>query len=252
MRIDFYYWGMQCPISGETIKLLKGYKDKVQITLHDIAYDIKLAEEQKMFFPFLMVVDQKYRYRNPITKASFESLLQGQQIVEKPYVMENPENIYQGDIIPLTRENISLVAAGCTMTDCKDSCNKKGDFLAKYCDGVFGFINVKNGKVLGGVEYVPSLNVPYSIPKDRDTAFLTCVYHSSPDNDFKSAPLKALESYLKRKYNRLLAVTDERGNFPNGNLEWFLSQGYKDEKIISVEKDYCTLHLVSKDLSTVH
>lgn len=248
MRIDFYYWGMQCPISSETIKLLNDYNDKFDIYLHDVSDNNKLAYEQQMFFPFLTVIDEKYRYRGPINKTLLGSLLEGQRIVEKPYIKQNANNIYVGDIIPLTRENISLVSAGCTMTQCKEACNKKGEFLAKYCDGIFGFINVKNSKILGGAEYIPTLNVPYNIPKGRDIAFLSCVYHSSSDFDFKSAPLNALEKYLKLKYNKILAIADEKGNFPNGNLNWFLNQGYKDENIISIEKDYCTLHLVSKNL----
>lgn len=75
-------------------------------------------------------------------------------------------------------------------------------------------------------------------------AFLTCLYLSSRDYDYKALPLKALENHLKKDY----AVSDELGVFPNGNLEWFLEQGYADEGILSVEPGYCTLHLVCKSL----
>ncbi len=102
--------------------------------------------------------------------------------------------------------------------------------------------------MLGGAEYFPFRLVPYAIPKDDKFAFLTCLYLSSRDFDYKAFPLKALESHLKKDYDRVYAVSDELGVFPNGNLEWFLEQGYADEGILSVEPGYCTLHLVCKSL----
>jgi len=249
MRIDFYYWGMQCPIIYEMQNLINEYNSKFDIYLHDISNDFSMAEKQKMFFPFLTVIEGRTRYRGPIKRSILENLLNGRAIVEKPYIIPLATKIYEGEIIPLTKNNISLVSSGCTLTQCKEACNKKGAFLAEYCEDIFGFINVKDNRVLGGAEYVPSINVPYKIPKDIDTAFLTCLYHSSTEYDYKSAPLNALEKYLKTKgYHKIIAITDEVGTFPNGNLDWFLKHGYNNERVISVEEDYCVLHLVSKTL----
>jgi hypothetical protein len=248
MRIDFYYWGTQCPIIEETILLLKKFKGKVDWYLHDITDDQLIANQQKMFFPFLTVVDEKHRYRGPISEKLLNNFLEGKLGEEKPYIIPLAKEIYEGNIIPLTMENIAMISHGCTMSQCKGACRKKGKFLSSYCDGVFGFINVKDNKVLGGVEYLPSLVVPYNIPRDKDVAFLTCVYHSSSEYDFKSTPLKVLENYLKTRYNKILVITDEQGTFPNGNLNWFIDQGYQDEYILSEEQNYCKLHLMSKIL----
>ncbi len=85
-------------------------------------------------------------------------------------------------------------------------------------------------------------------PKSDKVAFLTCAYLSSKKYDYKTAPLKILENFLKGKFDKLIAISDDRGNFPNGDLEWFLKNGFSDEYVISVEPNYCKLHLVSKNL----
>ncbi len=137
----------------------------------------------------------------------------------------------------------------CTGRNCETACRKKVKFLSKCCDdGIFGYINVENGKLLGGAEYVPSAFAPYDIPKDEKTAFLTCAYLSSREHDYKTAPLQALEKHLKRRYERLLAISGEAEVFPNGDLRWFLDQGFRDKGIVSVEAGYRKLHLVSKAL----
>lgn len=145
----------------------------------------------------------------------------------------------------MTEKNIE-VAGTCTGRNCFESSQKKLAFLKGCCVDVLGFINVEGNTLLGGVEYVPSKIVPYDIPKSEDIAFLTCVYLSSDRYDYKSAPLIALEEYLKDKYSKIIAISDEVGTFPNGDLEWFLDNGFRDEGIISYEPGYCRLHLVSK------
>ena len=107
-------------------------------------------------------------------------------------------------------------------------------------------MHLDDNKVVGGAEFVPSPKVPYAVPKEANTAFLTCIYHSSTEWDYKVYPLYALEKKLSNKYNRVIAICDEIGTFPNGNVAWFKMQGYEDLGLISVEEDYCRLHLVEK------
>ena len=37
--------------------------------------------------------------------------------------------------------------------------------------------------------------------------------------DYKSAPLMELEKYLAGEYKRILAISDEKGVFPNGDMQ---------------------------------
>lgn len=102
--------------------------------------------------------------------------------------------------------------------------------------------------LLGGAEYLPSLSVPYSVPKDEATAFITCCYLTDEEYDCKSEPLSALERSLAEKYSRVTVISDEKGVFPNGNMEFFLLHGYQDEGIVYEDENYCRLHLMSKQI----
>lgn len=245
MKIEFYYWDMQCPLNNEMLKLLEKYSKHFEISFHNIKNDFEIAKKQRIFFPTLTVVNGVNRYFSPISDKFLDNLLNNQYPKEKPYIISHGREKYVGDIIPLTEKNIK-VAGTCTGRNCSKNCHKKYRFLESYSLDILGFINVEDNKLLGGVEYVPSNIVPYDIPKSEDIAFLTCAYLSSNRYDYKSAPLKALERYLKNKYSKIVAISDEVGNFPNGDLKWFLDNGFRDEGVISCEPGYCRLHLVSK------
>lgn len=245
MKIDFYYWDMQCPINNEMLKLLEKYGEYFDISLHNVKDDFQTAIEQKMFFPTLTVVDGIRRYFSPLSDRFFNSLLSHKYPEEKPFIINHGREAYTGEILSLTKENIGL-AGTCTGRNCSESCYKKFDLLDSYDLDIFGFINIEDHKLLGGVEYLPSNVVPYDIPKSRDTAFLTCIYKSSDEYDYKTAPFQVLEQYLKDKYSKITAISDEVGTFPNGDLKWFIDNGFTDEGVIASEPGYCKLHLVSK------
>ena len=114
---------------------------------------------------------------------------------------------------------------------------------------IFGFMNVEHDTLLGGVESVPSTLVPYDIPADETTAFITCVYLSDIQYDYKTPCLNALEKYLSSVYDRIVVVSDEIGVFPDGDLKFFQDNGYEDLGILASEDNYCTLHLMSKNIN---
>lgn len=248
MKIDFYYWSNQCPINNETILLLNEFKSDFEINYYDILHSTKMAMDKRIYFPFLTIFNDTIRWRGPLNRGIIESVLRGEEIVEMPYIIKFGEEKFLGEILELNDSTVHLVSSGCTMNNCLDSCVKKKEFLINQGDDFYGYLHLDKGKVVGGVEYLPSMQVPYNIPKDKETAFLTCLYRSSTEYDYKAYPLQALEKRLVGKYRNIIAVTDELGTFPNGNLEWFLKQGYLDEGVVSVEADYCTLHLVRKIL----
>jgi hypothetical protein len=177
-----------------------------------------------------------------------ESFICGEEIVERPYVIEQGNDVFQGELIELNNDTLHLVSESCTLSNCKSSCKKKRKFLSENGEEIYGILHLNQGRVIGGIEYINSLNVPYKIPKGEDIAFITCVYHSSRDYDFKKLPYLELEKRLKGKFKEIIAITDEEGTFPNGTLDWFIGNGFNDSGIISIEENYCKLHLVSKKI----
>lgn len=249
MKVDFYYWSYQCPLNYFMMKLLKEFENSLEIHYHDISNDPDMAREINMFFPTLTVVNDKYYFYSPIRRSFLEKLVKGEIPTETPYIPVLGNKIKTVNIEPINKENISI-ASECIGQDPLKSYEKKQDFYNNIEGDIAGFINVdENKRLLGGVEYVPSKVVPYNIPRDDKTAFITCVYVSDSEYDYKTGPLKELEKYLSKYYKKVLVISDEKGVFPNGDIKFFTRNGYKDEGIIFKGGNYCTLHLLSKELS---
>ena len=246
MRLDFYYFSYQCPLNDNMIQLLDDFRDRIDIHLYDISNDCSTAAQMNIFFPTLIVLDEEKRYYSPIKKSFLEQAARGIYPEERPFLPEVSKITVTEIIEPLTVKNIR-VACGCCGNKTESNCIKKQEFLEKFKQDVYGFIHKDvNGNLIGGAEYLPAESIPYNVPHDKNTAFLTCVYMSDSEFDYKSAPLRALEEYLKKDYTRIIAISDETGIFPNGNLDFFISNGYQDEGIIFDDSRYCRLHLVSK------
>lgn len=246
MKLDFYYWGSMCPIANEILYLLNTYKSKIDVHVYDITNNTKLAKQENIFFPFLTVVNDEYRFYSPISESFLKALLKGEIPQELPYRISLGNIEKTANIEKITYKNYSL-ASQCTDRKNCLYCNEKVHMYSSLKNEVIGFMNVEGNSVLGGAEFYPSLYVPYDIPKAEDIAFITCVYLSDEDYDYKSAPLKALENYLSQQYKYVEVITDEIGTFPNGNLDFFKQHAYHDDGVI-FEDAYCKLHLMSKKL----
>lgn len=248
MKLDFYYFSYQCPLNDNMIRLLDEYRDRIEICMHDFSDDRVIAAQMQLFFPTLTVLDEEKRYYAPLNRTFLEQAAQGKYPQEVPYLPNISAVPAYYSVSPITLDNADR-ACGCCGNKTPSNCLKKKAFLERFPQSIYGYIHMdENGTLLGGAEYLPAEAVPYAIPHDRNTAFITCVYMSDPEFDYKSAPLKALEDHLKKQYAKVIAISDETGVFPNGDLKFFIRNGYKDEGILFEDPHYCRLHLVSKML----
>lgn len=246
MKLDFYHWAYQCPLNHEMTELLKRYSDRLDISLYDVGETPALAVKMKMYYPTLTVVADRFRFYSPLTPGFLDALCRGEVPSETPYRPRLGTKEAVGELTPITEKNY-FAASGCTGKSCAENSARKREFLRGQGLTVYGYMNVRGGELLGGAEYLPSLLVPYDIPKHPRTAFLTCVYRSDEEFDYKTAPLRALEAYLAKEYDKLLAISDEDGVFPNGDRSFFIRNGYKDQGVLAHDP-YCTLHLMGKNL----
>lgn len=245
MKIDFYYWASMCPLNVEILNLFSEYEGRLEICAHDITSDPALARHLRMFYPTLTVVNNRFRFYSPVSRSFLDRLCSGTIPEEMPYCPALGTQTVSGTIVPITRDNYHT-ACGCTGRTACGGCDSKIRFLENSGLSVFGFMNLNGNTLLGGAEYMPSVLVPYDIPHEEKTAFLTCIYLSDSRFDHKTAPLKALEEYLSQSYDKICAVTDEKGIFPNGDMAFFQRNGYTDKGVIAKEENYCTLHLMEK------
>lgn len=248
MKLDFYYWASMCPLNVEMQNILMAHKDHIELALYDISENPQLAKSKQMYFPTMTVLEDSSRFYSPIQHAFAERVCNGILPAEKPYRPKLGTQEYRGTIVPITHDNYHI-ACRCTGQRCLGSSASKAEFLRKHGISVFGFMNQSEDRLLGGAEYIPSLLVPYDVPRDERTAFITCVYLTDSEFDYKTAPLTALEHYLAGQYDRVIVVSDEIGVFPNGDLAFFLRNGYTDMGVIYTDETYCTLHLMNKRLS---
>lgn len=244
--IDFYYWSAACPINIELLELLKEYDGRLDIRTYDVSEDFGLAKRMMMFYPTLTVVNGNVRRYSPYGREFLDSVCDGVIPEEKPYLPRLGTEVFYGEVVAVTRENYGT-AAGCTGRKCCGGCQEKIRFFESKELPIFGFMNLREKKLVGGVEFIPSMFVPYDIPRDEKTAFLSCVYISDEVFDYKTAALRELEMYLTGKYEKTVVISDEKGVFPNGDIEFFIRNGYKDMGAV-FEDRYCRLHLMKKEL----
>lgn len=255
-KIDFYHWGCQCPWISATKELLAELKETTfQVQTFDIAEDHELAEKMNMFAPFLLVFNEQHRWNGPITKSQIRELARGKYPRKQPYEVNVSRVVVTGELRELTEDTVddTLKVCGFSSRHGQD-CQAKGRWIKvireKYTLPHLGLLHYAEGKCVGGAEFVPSLEVPYPIPKNEKTAFLTCSFLSCELFDYRSFPLARLEEQLRRLgFHELIAVASERVVFPNGPLQWFLERKYQDlGSVYYEENDFARMHLVSKKL----
>lgn len=259
IKIDFYYWGDQCPHNSKMRQLLNSFSLDQRCTIHlfDISRDHRVAKDLNIFSPNMLVIDNKIRWHGPISKETFESILNGIIPKATPYTVKMSKNIINGDIKDLRPETIIDTCMLCSSSKETIYCNEKGNWIKDTMDSSklihLGKLHYLNKVCIGGAEFVPSMVVPYPIPRAKDVAFLTCSFTSSEEGDYRSYPLLELERELpKLGFKSIIAVASENTPFPNGPLDWFLDNGYIDLGFIyNEERHFAKMHLVKKDLPTL-
>src|SRR6056297_3308479 len=103
LKIDFYYWGSQCPHNDINKKILDAYTndERYKINYHDISDDFKLAEKMNLFSPTLLVFNDKYRWNGPIKREQIEAFQKDEIPHRKPYKVNQSDNVIKGILKPL-------------------------------------------------------------------------------------------------------------------------------------------------------
>jgi hypothetical protein len=255
-RIDFYYWGDQCPHNSKMKNLLELLinEERYKINLFDISNDIDTARELNIFSPTLLVIDDSLRLHGPISKEKIEQICRGDVPKAKQYKVNIGTNVIKAELKNNTEVSIFDSCKLCASSTESIHCSDKGKWIEnirlKFNLPHLGKLHYLNSNCIGGAEFVPSIIVPYPIPRADDIAFLTCSFGSSEEADYKSFPLKKLEEELpKLGYKALMAIASEDSCFPNGPIEWFLDRNYIDlGELYYEEMHFAKMHLVKKIL----
>lgn len=254
--IDFYYWGLQCPHNYSNIQVLKTIQDNyhIEVNYYDLASHHELAESLHIYSPTMTIFDNDLRWTGPITYKLVENYISGILPKRTPYLVES-ENIYtEGTYQVFTPHQHKSIENLCCFHNYPNSSEEKAKWLKEIMDKYelkhLGILHYLESKCVGGAEFIPSLEVPYGIPKSSEIAFITCVYSSDQKYDYKKYPLMILEKELVNMgYDGVYLIASERVAFPNGPMTWFTDQGYSDCGLLFYEKnDDANQHLMYKKL----
>lgn len=259
MKIDFYYWGSQCPYNYINIKQLRKLEgiQGIEINYLDFSDKPLVAKEKSFYSPTFAIINESYRWTGPLWDKDIEQLKKG--ILPRREVVDavDGKKIIEEKLVRLDRSTAHYAKNKCTSNNCIEECQNKIDWIgktqAKYSLDCLGILHIKGEECLGGAEYMPSREVPYDIEKSEDIAFLTCIYSSDSQYDYKDYPLRELEKVLSAAgYKELHAVASPKRTFPNGTLEWFLKRGYEKERFLYYEEvDEAEQYLVKKRLVNI-
>lgn len=255
-KIDFYYWGNQCPHNSKMRKMFNILIDKYnyQINLYDISDDFNTAEKLNIFSPTMTVIDNDIRIHGPILMDKIMKIEAGEIPEPRQYKVDIGTEFVKGELKSITGTTICDTCRLCASSGDNSQCDDKGkwieDIRKKFGLLHLGKLHYVENKCVGGAEFVPSVIVPYAVPKAEDTAFLTCSFLSAEEADYKSYPLQALEKELPQfGYKSVISVASQDSCFPNGPLKWFTDRGYTDAGELYYEKmEMVGMHLIKKTL----
>ncbi len=251
MIIDFYFWGKQCPYNDSNKKVLEEFVDRYNVEVNYFHMDEKICKDLNFYSPTFTLLDKKYRWAGPIKMEILENYYKTGEISRRAYELDTPNIRVEGKLLPLNLDTYHYINHNCSM--CKKDKNKGiwlEEIRVRNKLPHLGVLNIVEDRCVGGAEFLPSLEVPYDIPKGEDIAFLTCNYLSNGKYDYKSAPLEKLEDELKDiGYKSIVVIASEDVLFPNGRLNWFIEKGYEDKGFLYYEElNKAKQHLLIKYL----
>jgi len=228
------HFGAQCPWYRWVIDQAKRAAQELdaEVDVEDVIDHPELAEKHKMFFPFMTVIDGSSRFPGPATAEALIRMVKETAEPKPPSPMTYGEKAGRCVIHGLTPDNIKATIPLC-IADVRPIADQEKvlwakEMLRRSSCPLLGFIAFQGDKAKGVVEYLPSNLVPYPLPKkDPSIAFITCIYPTEPDVDYKSPVLERLLEHVREKgYRELQVVAGRRTPYPNGPVPFFRRHGF--------------------------
>lgn len=242
--LRFFYFGNQCPHNGYLLARIKtiAWKESVPLRLDDVTDDESTCAEFGIFSPQMLLVNGRYRLHGPFDRELVLALLDDEQIQPRRYAVRQSGDVVRGDLLPLTPGSALRTCDTCSGTGDPGICRGKEEWVRDMMRRTglphLGHLHMLDGRCVGGVEFLPSAVVPYPMPsKGPREAFLTCVFLSDEEHDYKTHPLERLLSELPGMgFDTVSVAASKNVVFPNGPSSWFEERGFRDEGLLAEEE----------------
>lgn len=231
------HFGFQCPWTTWSIgqAQLAAEQTGGRLEVVDVMAKPDLAEEYRLFFPFLTVINQKLRLPSPTQADTLADLARFGPLNTKPTQLQTPVQVAAPERIqPLTLHNYVDACLLCHPDGSRQGRQAKGEWLAFMQAGLpqgsLGYVAYQREQPVGVVEFLPANLVPYPLPEKRASyALITCIYGLARGPDYRAALLERLFIHLaEHGYARVQAIAGRRSAYPNGPLSFFLANGFSE------------------------
>ncbi len=253
--LRFFYFGNQCPHNGYLLARVKtlAWRESVKLHLHDVTGDDAICAEHRVFSPQMLLVNDRYRLHGPFTTERVLALLEDEMTEPCAYDVPVGGDVVRGELVPLTPETALSTCDTCAGAPDRGLCRGKAewvrDMMAASGMPHLGYLHTVDGRCVGGAEFLPSRLVPYPVPaKGQRDAFLTCVYLSDAERDYKLHPTeRLLGDFPALGFDSVSVAASVEGVFPNGPASWFERLGFRDEgSLVREEMHSADIHLLTK------
>lgn len=254
--LRFFYFGNQCPHNGYLLARIKtvAWKESVTLHLHDVTGDEAVCAEHRIFSPQILIVNDRYRLHGPFSSERVQALLEDEMTDPSPFVVRQSDEVVRGELTPLTTKTALTTCDTCAGSPDPGLCQGKAEWVGQMMQSSgtphLGYLHTMNGRCVGGAEFLPSRLVPYPIPeKGPRDAFLTCVYMSDEEHDYKTHPTERLLEDLRNLGFETVSVAASKDVvFPNGPAAWFERLGFRDNGMLVTEEMHgAEIHLLRLD-----
>jgi len=232
------HFGAQCPWHLWVIEQARkaSRELRAEVVVQDVADRPESAEKYRMFFPFMTVIDGRIRVPSPVDAKMLVSIASESDEVNPTSPMPYAQRIGYPAIHPLTEENVGETIPLCIAQVRPIGSREKVRWAKKMLErsgcSMLGFIGFEGTTPKSAVEYLPSDLVPYPLPrKSGSIAFITCIYPTEPDVDYRSSLLQELQWHLRQEdYEEVHVIAGSRTPFPNGPVAFFQEHGFVERQ----------------------
>jgi len=217
--------GGQCPWFWWTLEQIQQAATQLQgkVEILDVGNGPELDSRYRLFFPFMVVIDDMLRWSSPVTAEGSLKLVQDPNrpsAIPRVCILHPPAQASK--IVELTLDNIEAACVFCLPGADAHAIHGKREWVKRYGEAIVGYLAYEGELVVGGIEYLCASQIPFPLPEKRDTAaFITCLYSMEGETedvrDYRREVLDyALTQLPGQGYQCVQVIAGRRCAYPNG------------------------------------
>lgn len=231
-RFKVLHFGGQCPWLWYTLAQVQKAATQLRgnVEVIDVGKTPTLAAQYRLYFPFMVVIDEVVRWPSP---APAELLI---QIAKGEYhhpAVPDPPVFYPArasQIVPITPGKIDIACSFCMPAADAHVKQSKREWASQFGETMLGYLAYAGEFPVGGIEYLRASQIPFPVPnKQATTAFITCLYSTEEADDYRGHLLEyTLKQLALEGYQRVQVISGRRQAYPNGPGAMFQAQGFME------------------------